>query len=134
MFQLEDMLGVIDNPKISQQIADFCQMLPIPFQDDHNLESFARLQFKDGQTNAIASLPSKYAMFGANEIFKEVIGGKTGEKIKEYFKDVELMEGPLTSEIREMVRSSIMTPCNVMHKSVMKLLLLVSSSEINDKM
>ena len=96
VFQLEDMLGVIDNPKISQQIADFCQMVPIPL-NDSMVESFARIQFKDGQTNAIASLPSKYTMFGANEIFKEVIGGETGEKIKEYFKDAELMDGPFTS-------------------------------------
>ena len=101
MFQLDHMLIVIESSKIGQEIADLCQMLPIPLagclksKDVGN--TFARLQFKDGQTNAIASLPSKYAMFGANEIFDEVIGGKTGEKIKEYFKDVELMEGPLTS-------------------------------------
>ena len=91
------MLMVMDNPKISQQIADLCQMVPILLKDHYNLESFARLQFKDGQTNAIASLPTKYAMFGLKEIFDEVIGGKTGKNIKKYFKDVEMMEGPFTS-------------------------------------
>ena len=69
-------------------------MVPVPFNQikDSKLvgNTFARLQFQDGQTNAIASLPTRSAMLGPNEIFDEVIGGSSGENIKKHFKDVEL--------------------------------------------
>ena len=104
MLELKDLLVLNDNPNISQEIADFCQMVPIPLNQIFRIKNqsgdsklventFARLKFQDGQTNAIASLQSQYAMFGLNEILSKFIGD-SGGMIKDYFKDVELMEGP----------------------------------------
>ena len=73
-------------------------MVRVPFNqiEDSKLveNTFSRLQFQDGQSNAIASLQTKYAMLGPKEIYDEVIGGSSSKNIKEHFKDVELEEGP----------------------------------------
>ena len=56
--------------------------------------TFARLLFQDGQTNAIASLKSRYVMISPKQIIGEVIGGSSGDNIKKHFKNVGLEEGP----------------------------------------
>ena len=66
-YQLKDLLKLKNNPKIIEETVDLCQMVSVPLDDKLDRNLFAKLNFQDGLSNSVASLPSEYAMFGQKE-------------------------------------------------------------------